>query len=866
MANDINKEDPHYKGEYGSIYEVNRKFPTGGVAGDFVVIEGWAHYWNADRGTWCVNAERDNYWDELITNIIEKFKLVRGATYMGVASLDTVPAKAIGAKMYYFATVAGTYKNFGDLVVPQGINVLYSENGSSWVNTTLLEVAQELGVSTNKVVSQKALNDALNLKANQSYVNEALAKKADKEEMNRLLSTKANTSDVDTKFTEEKNRVDGELGKKFDKESIVQESGESEDKVMSQKAIKEEFNKISNDLDFTTKITYTAFYLRASKKDTTLTTTSNFYTTPISLSKVKKIIIKDNNTSSTVNRQTYIRLYKDEGKTELVYTHDYRHNYLKDIEIDLSEYPDANYAVIGFFDYQELALKDVTFIYTDFATFLENNNDLKKSVIEELYDEKEIEVYPTFFQNSIRIVNKKASIPSGDGIENNGQAGSKLIDLKNTTSIDAYLAFHANSAVLMFWDKDLTIVKYYNRDDLETVDGNNRKKIGIEVPKFAKYLSFVSLYSAANDGYTKVVLHRNTYSNKSYGSTCQYIEYEVDCTYEDYENSSSEDKELTPANITTDEASIVLPMNYDPLSDKKYKLIISCHGASNTQINAQTKISALAGNDFVIAEFTGVPKAKRNAEFSPIGVSMANELSLRCAKSLYNYCVEHYNINPSEVYLFGESMGGLLALNIALSGILPIKAIALDAPVIDLYHDAYFSGKWFSESISPLSNPVMVAYNYNWDGIDWTNKTYTLDKGATNKPLSDLKNSGSDMEALWELNKNKMIGFNAYLTGNFPIKAIDGNYVYETNKGGATETTVLTDNSDLYYGKKLPCPLKIWMANIDSVNQLDIAKRFVQICKNGGSIALLRTIQIASHGTSFKDYVKKEMHNWFSRF
>lgn len=161
MANDIDKTSPHYKGDFGSIYEVNRKFPTGGVSGDFVVIDGWAHYWNADRGTWCVNAQRDSYWDELITNIIEKFKLVRGATYMGVASLDTVPTKVIGAKMYYFATVAGTYKNFGGLVVPQGINVLYSENGSSWVNTTLLEVTQELGVSTNKVMSQKAVSDKL---------------------------------------------------------------------------------------------------------------------------------------------------------------------------------------------------------------------------------------------------------------------------------------------------------------------------------------------------------------------------------------------------------------------------------------------------------------------------------------------------------------------------------------------------------------------------------------------------------------------------------------------------------------------------------------------------------------------------------
>ena len=215
MANDIDKTSPHYKGDFGSIYEVNKKFPTGGVAGDFVVIEGWAHYWNADRASWCVNAERDSYWDELITNFIEKFKLIRGGTYMGVASLDTVPTKVIGAKMYYFATVAGTYKNFGGLVVPQGINVLYSENGSSWVNTTLLEVAQELGVSTNKVVSQKALNDALAKKADKETVNTELDKKADKDELDK----KADKDELDKKA--DKEAVNTELDKKADKTSVA---------------------------------------------------------------------------------------------------------------------------------------------------------------------------------------------------------------------------------------------------------------------------------------------------------------------------------------------------------------------------------------------------------------------------------------------------------------------------------------------------------------------------------------------------------------------------------------------------------------------------------------------------------------------
>ena len=239
MAIDINKEDAHYKGEYGSIYEVNRNFPTGGVAGDFVVIDGWAHYWNADRATWCVNAERDSYWDELITNIIEKFKLVKCATYMGVANLDTVPAKAIDAKMYYFATVAGTYKNFDNLVVPQGINVLYSENGSSWVNTTLLEVAQELGVSTNKVVSQKALNVAL-------------AKKFDKESVVQELG------EAEDKVVSQKALNDA-LAKKFDKESVVQESGEADDKVMSQKAVSDKLNDLSSTITKFVNMTEAAY-------------------------------------------------------------------------------------------------------------------------------------------------------------------------------------------------------------------------------------------------------------------------------------------------------------------------------------------------------------------------------------------------------------------------------------------------------------------------------------------------------------------------------------------------------------------------------------------------------------------------------
>lgn len=221
MANDIDKTSPHYKGEFGSIYEVNQKFPSGGVEGDYVAIDGWAHYWNADRGTWCVNAQRDSYWDELITNIIEHFKTIKGATYMGVATADTVPDSS-AAKMFYFALQGGKYDNFGNQDVAQGINVLLTEDGKSWTVQSLVSVAQELGASTTMLVSQKAITDAINRKANTTDVDEALAKKADKETMNT------------------------ELAKKFDKVSVVQETGTATDKVMSQKVVTDNLTELQN--------------------------------------------------------------------------------------------------------------------------------------------------------------------------------------------------------------------------------------------------------------------------------------------------------------------------------------------------------------------------------------------------------------------------------------------------------------------------------------------------------------------------------------------------------------------------------------------------------------------------------------------
>lgn len=161
MSNGIDTSSPHYKGSYSDIYAVERKYPNGGTDGDFVVIEGWAHYWNADRGTWCVNEKRDSYWDELITNLADIISKIRGASYMGIATPRITPSELDGAKLFYFAKEGGEYSNFSsDIYVYPGVSVIYTM-GEKWEVVSLITIEQELGTNPNAVISQKAMTEII---------------------------------------------------------------------------------------------------------------------------------------------------------------------------------------------------------------------------------------------------------------------------------------------------------------------------------------------------------------------------------------------------------------------------------------------------------------------------------------------------------------------------------------------------------------------------------------------------------------------------------------------------------------------------------------------------------------------------------
>ena len=153
MANsDIDINSPHYKGEFGSIYEVNKKFPTGGVAGDFVVIEGWAHYWNEDRATWCVNAERDSYWDELVTNISDSQKEIN-AELGKKADSATVDAELVKVR----ASISAEIQDRKDAIAAEA--QARNDAIAAEAQARKESIVQELGEAENKVISQKVVTE-----------------------------------------------------------------------------------------------------------------------------------------------------------------------------------------------------------------------------------------------------------------------------------------------------------------------------------------------------------------------------------------------------------------------------------------------------------------------------------------------------------------------------------------------------------------------------------------------------------------------------------------------------------------------------------------------------------------------------------
>lgn len=128
----MDKNSLHFRGTYRNVYEVNRAYPNGGVDGDYVDINGWQHWWNPDRGTWCVNENRDSYWDEVLSTV-QNLLLAKACVSESDFPLNpTDEEKRFGyfynGELYLWTGTNGTvrngqYRSFGVVQGERGVGV-----------------------------------------------------------------------------------------------------------------------------------------------------------------------------------------------------------------------------------------------------------------------------------------------------------------------------------------------------------------------------------------------------------------------------------------------------------------------------------------------------------------------------------------------------------------------------------------------------------------------------------------------------------------------------------------------------------------------------------------------------------------------
>ena len=187
-------------------------------------------------------------------------------------------------------------------------------------------------------------------------------------------------------------------------------------------------------------------------------------------------------------------------------------------------------------------------------------------------------------------------------------------------------------------------------------------------------------------------------------------------------------KELTNA-TNTNTAYLKLPESYTP-GGKPTKLCMLVHGASMgisdtagwTKNNSYNKIvTALNNAGFAVIDSNGYDDANA-AGHEHWGCPQAVAGYIKA----YDYYTENYNLEKS-VYIYGFSMGGLTALNLAKVRAFPIKCLMIAAPVISLY-DQCVSG--IAQSVN---QDFLLAYGINsYDraelvGSDRYNDIVTID-------------------------------------------------------------------------------------------------------------------------------------------
>ena len=443
----------------------------------------------------------------------------------------------------------------------------------------------------------------------------------------------------------------------------------------------------------------------------------------------------------------------------------------------------GNKAVAGAADTPQMSFVNYGINYDEL-----NNRYATKKEFNELYDS--IDDIPVPVDNEKLTLNTNCILAvTGELVtsDNNKKYVSDFIEITGIIK-EVYAVFTGSNAGFAFYSEanEESFISASNESNTSVISWKAYKGKPV-VPEGAKYIRIAGNKHFGDSGYAYInMVKKGASVNNRFEdaplSGEEFFEYDVDVTVEDF-NDENKSLDVSDATVTSkDNGYILLSKNYTK-DGKPSRLVIFNHGAGQSVTSTSASLGGigtlLSKKGYSVLCINGLPQSMRNEKYLNLAQHMGSWIYVRCLLAAYNYVTNKYNIDRGGVFIAGQSMGGLAALNPAITNIIPVIAIALDAPVISAYRDAYFGGGWSTGTLN-ASTPGIFAWVYQFDFCDFENDTYTLPIGSYSifgktykvesevaKPISDLKSSATDMIILWYLNRAKLSGYDPYKTGDF---------------------------------------------------------------------------------------------------
>ena len=397
-------------------------------------------------------------------------------------------------------------------------------------------------------------------------------------------------------------------------------------------------------------------------------------------------------------------------------------------------------------------------------------------------------------------------------------ASNKFVDVKYNLNVGYY---ENNNTIVG------SIVNLKSSNTYNTANGNlDRPFVGrgyVKVTKgdktfinYAKYFDYNITNNSRSLAYIALVLQGD---EVSYSNLSAEFKAFVDSLAEKHGKITEEYFSYVTKNYNgndmADKGVIMLPKSYSE-EGKPVRLVIDCHGYSATINPSEKFYNKYAWLRTLVHDGYAVLAAVENS------YHMGTPFAVDSYVNAYNYVKEHYNVYD-EVYVNGNSMGGITSINLVCSGKIPVIAHSLQYPVTSIVHQLYYN-EWAENTRKSLAR---------FYGFEFPN-SYTIDSFPF---TADVRTFGSDDEL-------------SLLQDNFFDKIANGYSIYKysnilnANKDGFASgfEDFITCNTqarvnELYSNMTIdyPVPVLIQQCLDDGSVRCNMTKLFENSIKNGNN-------------------------------